>query len=117
MELDSENTSSDKLPPPAPIKDLEAQKKTSGPTINKLTGLRVLPLPLGWKKEIWHRGDIVVKSPDGFVFRRKSQLRKYCECWPIQAMGINPDEVFKAEIIPKGTKQVGQNGLDLQAKV
>ena len=43
MELDSENTSSDKLPFPAPIKDLEAQKKTPGPTINKSTGL-----PFGW---------------------------------------------------------------------
>ena len=44
LELDSEDISSDKLPLPAPIKDLKAQKKTFGPTINKSTGL-----PFGWK--------------------------------------------------------------------
>ena len=81
LELDSEDISSDKLPLPAPIKDLEAQKKTFGPTINKSTGL-----PFGWKREVrWYGtgaqkfSDIRVTTSDGrFLFDRKSQLMKYC---------------------------------------
>ena len=49
---------------------------------------------------------IIVTNPDGFVFRKKSQLKKYCAVWPIKTMGINPDEVFTSEIIPEGTKQL-----------
>ena len=85
------------MPLPAPITDLEAQTKTFGPTINKSTGL-----PFGWKREVRRHGtgaqeffDIIVTNPDGrFVFRRKSQLRKFCEVWSIPTMGINANEVF-----------------------
>ena len=50
MVLQSEDTSRNKLPLPAPIKIPEAQLKTP-PTINKSTGL-----PFAWKKEVRRHG-------------------------------------------------------------
>jgi len=109
MELDSAKSSSDKLPLPASIReDLDlAQKKIPGPTINKLTGL-----PFGWKKEVSRRDigsqgfDIIVRNPNGKVFKTKSDLRKYCALYPNKTMGINPDAVFTSGIKPSKPVEV-----------